>query len=230
MEERHLRSLLQRYRQGEQEIGQELVLQLKPLVAALARRIALSKDYDDLYQAGMIGLFKAADHFNFDSPVKFTTYAVPWIKGEMCSYLQSCRSPVKVSRALRDQLRELSSHREKLSQEMGHEPGVTDLARVMSITPEEVALILEAFQPAALLEESELPLIADQSQETELVNRIILYEGIVRLAPIERRLIKLRFFEERTQQEIADRLALSQRQVSRIEKRILWQLRQYLSQ
>jgi len=230
MEERHLRSLLKRYQQGEQEIGQELVLLVKPLVSALARRIALSKEYEDIFQAGMIGLLKAADRFNLDSPVKFTTYAVPWIKGEMCSCLQSCRSPVKVSRALRAQLRELSSHRKKLLQEIGHEPGVLDLARAMSITPEEVAMILEAFQPAALLEGNELPLTPDQSPETELVNRIILYEGILRLAPMERRLIKLRFFEEKTQQEIANRLALSQRQVSRIEKRILWQLRQYLSQ
>ena len=228
MPEESLREILGRFQAGDAEAGRELALKLKPLVEALAGRIAAAPEVEDYCQVGMIGLLKAARRFRAELQVKFTTFAVAWIKGEMRAYRRKYRSPVKVSRSLWEQSRALARAQEHLVQTLQREPTVTELAREVGITAEEVALALEASLPLASLEEDPPAAREGTSQEEELLDRLALREGMMRLAPMEREIVILRFFRELTQAEIARRLALSQRQVSRLEKRILWQLRQYL--
>lgn len=224
-----MREILRRFQAGDTEAGRELALELKPLVEAMAGRIAAGPaEAEDYRQVGMVGLLKAARRFRMEIPVKFTTFAVAWIKGEMRAYRRKYRSTVKVSRSLWEQSRALARAREDLTQVLQREPTVTELAREVGITAEEVAMALEASLPLASLEDDPPADRKGTSLEEELLNRLALREGMMRLAPMEREIVVLRYFQELTQAEIARRLALSQRQVSRLEKRILWQLRQYL--
>lgn len=223
-----IRALVTRVQWGEEGAGKELVELLSPLVMAFAARLAPPFEREDLYQVGIIGLLKAAARFDVNSPTLFTTYAVYWIQGEIKQYRRSHLGPIKVSRRLREQWLTVERHRLILSQQLGRSPSLSELAEETGFSPEEMALILEAAQPVVPLSEDILPLSAELSEETALVDRISLHEGISRLAPLERALIKSRFFQEKTQKETAERLSLTQRQVSRLEKRILGKLRRYL--
>jgi RNA polymerase sporulation-specific sigma factor len=231
MNEELLRGLLRRFQNGDGEAGGELVARMSPLVSAMAGRAAYGpSETEDCFQVGMIGLLKAARRFNLQAPVKFVTYAVTWIKGEIRTYRRNYQYPLKVSRTLQEQSRALSSLRERLTQVLQRQPTVSELAVKMGISPEEVVLAMEAALPVCSLAE-ELPLGgAAASHEEELLDRLALYESMSKLSPLERKIIELRFFKELTQAEIAQSLALSQRQVSRLEKRILGQLRCYLQQ
>ncbi len=229
MNDEQLRDLLERYQQGEREAGRELALLCDPLVSALANRLAyLAAEVDDYYQVGMIGLLRAAQRFKPEMQVKFTTFAVPWIRGEMLLHRRQYQSSVKVSRTLKEQAGLLNDYREKLTQSLGREPTVSELGKVMKITCEEVALIMESSLP--LISLGEEPLLAKEgvTEEEELIDRLSLQDGIMQLTPMEREIISLRFFQELTQNEIAQTLSLTQRQVSRLEKRILWRLRQFM--
>ena len=229
MKEELLRELLRRYQGGDREAGQELAVQLSPLVSALAVRVAYTPaEVDDFYQVGMLGMLKAAQRFRLSAAVKFTTFAVAWIKGEMRAYNRQYRSAVKVSRSLWEQSRMLNTIREQLMQALHREPTVSELARALGTTPEEVALAMKAALPISTLDE-DLPTTREGiSEEEELLERLSLHDGMTKLAPMERQIIIMRFFKELTQAEVAYTLALSQRQVSRLEKRILGQLRRYL--
>lgn len=227
--EEFLRGLLRRYQNGDGEAGGELVARMSPLVSAMAGRAAYgSAETEDYYQVGMIGLLKAARRFDLQATVKFITYAVIWIKGEIRTYRRSDQFPVKVSRTLRDQSRVLSYLREQLTQTLQRQPTVSELAIKMGITPEEVVLAMEAALPVCSLEEDLTLDGTAANHEEEILDRLTLYESMIKLSPLEREIIELRFFKELTQTEIAQNLALSQRQVSRLEKRILGRLRCYL--
>ncbi|NMA92825.1 MAG: sigma-70 family RNA polymerase sigma factor [Firmicutes bacterium] len=228
MAAKKIRELVIRLQRGEKEAGGELVTLLTPLVRAFAARLAPPSEREDLYQVGIIGLLKAADRFDPGSPTRFTTYAVPWIQGEIKQYRRSHLGPVKVSRRLREQWLTLERQRQKLSQRLGRSPTVSELAQEVEFSPEEIGLILEAAQPALPLAEDMLSLSPGLTEESALVDQISLYEGISRLAPLDRALIEMRFFREQTQAETAKQLSLTQRQVSRLEKRVLNQLKCYL--
>lgn len=229
MPEEQLQALLHRFRQGEAEAGEELFLHLEPLVGAYARRMTCrTAEREDYFQAGMMGLLKAAQRFDPARGVKFTTYAVAWIEGEMRLYRRRTSSILKVSRSLLEQSRRLGGCRERLMQRLHREPTVGEIAAALEIDSEEVALIMESSLPTAPLEEEIFSGREGASEEENLLERLALSEGLMRLAPLERRLINLRFFEELTQAEIAGRLALSQRQVSRFEKRALRRLRSHM--
>jgi RNA polymerase sporulation-specific sigma factor len=224
-----LRALLHRYRGGDDEAAQELTSRVSPLIKGLARRFAAGEaESEDYYQVGMIGLLKAARRFDFDAPVKFTTFAVAWIKGEMLNYRRKHASPVKISRSLWEQSRVLSLCREQLVHQLQREPTVSELSGATGFPVEEIALIMESALPLSALEEETAATREGASQEEELVDRLSLREGMMQLTPIERKIIVLRFFQEQTQAQIGQALTLSQRQVSRLEKRILGQLRRYL--
>lgn len=229
MSEEQLRELLQRFREGEEEAGETLFLHLEPLVSAYARRMACRPgERDDYFQAGMVGLLKAAQRFNPARRVKFVTFAVTWIEGEMRLYRRRNSSVIKVSRSMQEQSRRLNGCRELLMQNLQREPTVGEIARALGIASEEVALIMESSLPLSSLEEEMLTGRDGISEEETLLERLSLCEGMMKLTPLERQLIALRFFDELTQSETAWRLSLSQRQVSRFEKRILRQLRSYM--
>ncbi len=224
-----LQGVLLRLQGGDREAGQELTQCLSPLVNALARRFACGYgETEDYYQVGMIGLLKAARRFDPALQVKFTTFAVSWIKGEMLSYKRRFQSPVKLSRSLWEQSRALSLWRERLVQQLNREPVLSELAQAMGTTVEEIAVVMDAAQPLASLEDDPPAAREGASQEEDLLDRLLLQDGMMKLSPLERRIIMLRFFKEKTQAEIGELLFLSQRQVSRLEKRILRQLRQHL--
>lgn len=227
--EERLRALLQRFQAGEEEAGETLFLHLQPLVSAYARRMACRDgERDDYFQAGMIGLVKAAHRFNPARGVKFITFAVSWIEGEMRLYRRRTISALKVSRSLLEQSRGLASCREQLTQALQREPTVGEIARALGIASEEVVLIMESSLPISSFDEEIFTGREGISEEEELLERLALYEGMMKLTPLERQLIALRFFSELTQAEIAGRLTLSQRQVSRLEKRALRRLRSYM--
>ncbi len=229
MDDEELRALLRRYLDGDEEAARELTSRISPLVKGMARRFACgAAEFEDYYQVGMIGLLKAARRFNFDAPVKFTTFAVAWIKGEMLGYRRKHHSPVKISRALWEQAKALSICRDQLSQQLQREPTVSELSRAAGIPVEDIALIMESSLPLSALEEETAASREGAGQEEELIDRLSLREGIMQLTPIERKIIVLRFFQEQTQAQIGQALTLSQRQVSRLEKRILGRLRRYL--
>ncbi len=228
MMEEQVRALVAGVGRGDEEAGRDLVKLLKPLVMAFAVRLAPPGEREDLYQVGLIGLLKAAARFDAQAPTKFTTFAVSWIQGEIKQHRRSHLGPVKVSRRLREQWLRMERERTALSHRLGRSPTLSELAHETGCTPEEIALIMEAAQPVVPLSEETLPLSAGLNEESELVDRISLYEGLSRLTPLERALIRLRFFQEKTQEETAGRLSLTQRQVSRLEKRILGQLKRFL--
>ncbi|HHX86845.1 MAG TPA: sigma-70 family RNA polymerase sigma factor, partial [Firmicutes bacterium] len=203
MTEQQIRTLVTLVQKGEVDAKSELVKLLSPLVMAFVVRLAPRNEREDLYQVGIIGLLKAAARFDLKSSARFTTYAVPWIQGEMKQYRRTRFSPVKISRCLWEQWLLLEKHRCRLTNQLGRAPSLSELGQQAGFSPEEITLILEAAQPVIPLSEDALPLPEGSTEETELVDRISLYEGISRLAPLERALIKLRFFQERTQEETA---------------------------
>ncbi len=229
MSEEQLQALLHRFQQGEAEAGEVLFRHLEPLVRAYVRRMACcAGEREDYFQVGMMGLLKAAQRFDPARSVKFTTFAVSWIEGEMRMYRRCHGTVLKIGRSLLEQSRRLGRCREQLLQELQREPTVGEIAAALGIDSEEVALIMESSLPVSPLEEELFSGREGASEEENLLERLALNEGLMRLAPLERRLIELRFFKDLTQAETAGRLALSQRQVSRFEKRALHRLRSHM--
>lgn len=230
MSEEEVRDLIERYREGDEEAGERLFVHLRPLVSAYAARMAYrEEEREDYFQAGMIGLLKAVRRFDPRRGIKFITLALTWVEGEMRLYRRRTRSALKVSRSLVEQSRTLASCRERLSQALQREPTVGEIGRAMKIPPEEVALVMESLLPPSPLAEETLAGGEQGAGEQEkLLDRMALQESMARLTPLERRLINLRFFKELTQSETAGCLALSQRQVSRLERRTLQRLRSYI--
>lgn len=221
------RALVALVQTGDKAARSELVEQLTPLVNALAKRLAGPSEREDFFQAGVIGLLKAAQRYNCRRQTRFTTYAVPWIEGEMRAYRRLHRPGLTVSRSAWEKWRALEKARRELTQLRQEEPALSVLAAAIKTSPEEVSLILEASRPVVPLEEADLA--GEGWHEPALLDRLCLDQSLRSLSPLERRLILLRFYEEQTQAEIARRLELSQRQVSRLEKRILHRLRQLLT-
>ncbi len=229
MTEEELRELLRRFRKGDEQAGEKVLLQLQPLVRAYARRMAFREgEEEDYFQVGMIGLLKAAQRFNPDRGVKFVTFALSWIEGEMRLYRRETRTAFKMSRSLIEQSRRLAFCREQLTQSLKREPAVGEIAHAMGVSVEEIALIMESALPLSPFDEAELTDREGLSEQEKLLERMALHESMIRLTPLEQRLIALRFYKELTQSEIAGRLTLSQRQVSRLEKRALHRLRAFL--
>lgn len=189
-------------------------------------------EYDDMFQAGCIGLIKACDGFDLERGFCFSTYAVPVILGEIKRMFRDGGS-VKVSRGVKELSLKIRNECEKAVKRGDGEPTVACLAELLSVTPEEITEALCATQPTVSLtyeseeEVCELDLAVNDNGDM-LTDRLLLDEVLARLPGEDSRLIKLRYFEGKTQQEIATALSMTQVQVSRSEKRILGRLRQLL--
>ncbi len=191
-------------------------------------------EYDDLFQAGCIGLIKATDGFDAERGLCFSTYAVPVILGEIKRMFRDGGS-VKVSRSLRELASKIKYEQEKALKENGKDLSVAELAVRLSVTPEEVAESLNATQPTvSLTYESEDGTyevdLAVENNGDMLTDKLMLSELIARLPENERALLKLRYFEYKTQNETAKALKMTQVQVSRAEKKILKSLRYMLNE
>ena len=199
------------------------------------RFVGRGVEMEDLIQIGSIGLLKAVDHFNASFEVKFSTYAVPMIAGEIKRYLRD-DGILKVSRSLKENCVRIYSAREKLEKELGREPVMEEIAQSAQLSVDEVVMSLESGAEVESLHKiiyqgdgNDISLM-DRLQEKEngqdaALNRIFLDEILKKLDARERQLIYMRYFKDMTQTEIAAEMGISQVQVSRMEKRILKQLK-----
>ena len=233
------RELLLRSKQGDSVAREELIYGNLRLVLSIIQRFSGRKENpDDLFQVGCIGLVKAVDNFNTELDVKFSTYAVPMIIGEIRRYLRDNNS-VRISRSVRDLAYRALQMREELTREREYEPTVEEIATRLGEDKAAVARAMEAIvEPISLYEPvySEngdsiyvMDQLSDTSAEDEhWVENIALQEAMKRLSDRERRIIELRFYQGKTQMEIAESIGISQAQVSRLEKGALARMRSHL--
>lgn len=232
-------TLIDRAHQGDKEARDQLVLDNMGLIWSIVRRFqGRGAEMEDLFQIGSIGLLKAIDKFDLSYEVRFSTYAVPMITGEIKRFLRD-DGMIKVSRSLKEMGIKARAAREALTYSLGREPTVEEIAQKIGASKEEVAASMEAgaeveslYKSVQKQDESGLCLmdkIEDQNQDHEkLLNHMVLEELIEQLGDKEKEIILRRYYENQTQTEIAKALNISQVQVSRLEKRILRQMREKL--
>ena len=230
------RDLLQRSQAGDTEARNELICGNLRLVLSIIQRFTGRKEnMDDLFQVGCIGLIKAVDHFNLDLDVKFSTYAVPMIIGEIRRYLRDNNS-IRISRSVRDLAYRSLQVREKWIREKETEPTVDEIAKELGEGREDVLRAMEAIvEPISLYEPvfSEngdslyvMDQLSDSGSSDEIwLENIALKEALKKLSERERTIIQLRFYGNKTQMEIAEEIGISQAQVSRLEKGALERIR-----
>ena len=233
-------ALFQRILQGDEEAREQYIKGNLRLVLSVIQRFSSSNEnVDDLFQIGFIGLIKAIDNFDITQNVRFSTYAVPMILGEVRRYLRDNNS-IRVSRSLRDTAYKAIYAREGLTRKNSREPTLMEIAQEIGISKEDITYALDAIQsPVSLYEpiytDGGDPLyVMDQikdktSSEEHWVEEISLREAMNRLPGRERHIIDLRFFEGKTQTEVAEEIHISQAQVSRLEKNALKTMRNYLN-
>lgn len=230
-------ALLGRVHQGDKEARDILVEKNMGLVHSIARRFQnRGVEMEDLVQIGSIGLLKAINKFDLTYEVRFSTYAVPMITGEIKRFLRD-DGMVKVSRSLKEEAARIYAVREVFMGEQGREPTLEELAEELQLTREEVILAMESAAQIESLQktiyqsdgsdialEDKLPF--EKNQQEEVLDRMLLEQMLGSLNTEERELIYLRFFKERTQSNIAKKMGMSQVQVSRMEKKILRRMRE----
>lgn len=233
-------ALFQRILAGDKEAREQYIKgNLRLVLSVIQRFSGNNENVDDLFQIGCIGLIKAIDNFDITQNVKFSTYAVPMILGEVRRYLRDNNS-IRVSRSLRDTAYKAIYTREHLLKQNQKEPTILEIAKELGLSKEEVAYALDAIQsPVSLFEpvytDGGDPLfvmdqISDKKNvEENWVEEISLNEAMKRLPERERHIIDMRFFEGKTQMEVAEEIHISQAQVSRLEKNALKSMRGYLS-
>ena len=234
-------ALLRRVKQGDEQARQELICgNLRLVLAAVKRFAGRSENVDDLFQVGCIGLIKALDNFDVTQNVRFSTYAVPMIIGEIRRYLRD-NNPIRVSRSLRDTAYKALQARDRLVSEMNREPSVGEIAKALDVPEEDVVLALEAIQdPVSLFEPiyndgGDAIYIIDQVKDprhtdSQWLENLAVSEALRRLTEREQSILRMRFFEGRTQMEVAGEIGISQAQVSRLEKNALQHMRKYVSE
>ncbi len=235
-----MRELLVKMRQGERSARDQLVQGNLRLVLSVIQRFNNRGEYvDDLFQVGCIGLMKAIDNFDLSQNVKFSTYAVPMIIGEIRRYLRD-NNPIRVSRSLRDIAYKALQVRDQLVARYAKEPTITEIAQELNLPREEVVYALDALQePMSLFEpiyhDGGDPIfvmdqISDEKhRDAEWLEGISIREAMQKLNDREKLILTLRFFEGRTQMEVADEIGISQAQVSRLEKAALKHMRRYIA-
>lgn len=235
-----MKELFRRMENGEEEARQELINgNLRLVLSVLQRFKNRGENLDDLFQVGCIGLMKAVDNFALEHNVHFSTYAVPMIIGEIKRHLRD-NNAVRVSRSLKTLAQKAQQVREDLTRRFLREPTIQEIALELAVAPEEVVLAYQASNDPLSLYDPVfndttdpvyvMDLVSDQKHTAELwVEDITLRQALEILTDRERRVLESRFFEGRTQTEIASEIGVSQAQVSRIEKAALRQVRRHLS-
>lgn len=230
-----MRKLFKELQSGELSAREKLVNGNLRLVLSVIQRFNNRGEYvDDLFQVGCIGLMKSIDNFDLGQNVKFSTYAVPMIIGEIRRYLRD-NNPIRVSRSLRDIAYKALQVKEKLMSQTSREPTAEEIAKVLEVPHEEIVFALDAIQdPVSLFEpiynDGGDPIyVVDQlsdekNKDTQWIDEIALKEGMRRLNEREKLIIRKRFFQGKTQMEVADEIGISQAQVSRLEKAAIKQM------
>lgn len=241
LSEGETKDLLQRAKDGDEQARERLVNCNLRLVFNLVRRFEnRGYELEDLFQIGTIGLMKAIDKFDLSYNVKFSTYAVPMIVGEIRRFLRD-DNPVKVSRSQKKVAYEINRKREELTKELGREPLISEVAEAVGLRMDEVISALEAIQMPTSIHETLYQddgdpiylidqLKSDKDDGASWFDKIALKELLVKLPEKHRKVILLRFFYDKTQTEVAEIIGLSQVQVSRIERQALAGIRQLIGQ
>ncbi len=239
LKEKEKMELLREMQQGNKAAREQLIKgNLRLVLSVIQRFSGRGENPDDLFQVGCIGLMKAIDHFDITQPVRFSTYAVPMIIGEIRRYLRD-NSPVRVSRSLKDLAYRAMQAREKLTDKLGREPDIIEISQEMGQPKEEVVLALESIvDPVSLYEPvfSEggdtiyvMDQVADGSGGDEnWIQEMSIREALDNLNERERQIIYLRFFKGKTQMEVSAEIGISQAQVSRVEKGALSKVKRNL--
>lgn len=231
-------ALLEKIKQGDEKARDELINGNLRLVLSVIQRFAgRGENPDDLFQVGVIGLIKSIDNFDTSLGVRFSTYAVPMIIGECKRYLRD-NSQIRVSRSMRDLAYRAMKAKEKLTNEKSREPTIEEIAAEVGMPREDVVLSLEAIsEPVSLYEPvfSDggdtifiMDQIGDKNDDINWLNEIALKEAICQLGQREKRILNLRFFQGKTQVEVASEIGISQAQVSRLEKGALSKIKNQL--
>ncbi len=229
--------LIRQSQAGDKEAKEQLIKENSGLIWNVVRRF-MGRGYEteDLYQIGAIGLIRAIDKFNFEYEVKFSTYAVPLISGEIKRFLRD-DGMIKVSRTLKENQWKIKRVMEKLQKEKGREPAVEEIAEELSMEPEEIMLSMEAVVEVESMDQSiygkdgnEISLkdrvASAKNEQEELMDKLFLQQLLGTLDERDRMLIILRYFENKTQNQVAEILGISQVQVSRLEKKILRRMKE----
>ncbi|WP_417899946.1 RNA polymerase sporulation sigma factor SigF [Bacillus haimaensis] len=234
LKDHEVKELIKKSQDGEQEARDLIVSKNMRLVWSVVQRF-MNRGYepDDLFQIGCIGLLKSVDKFDLSYDVKFSTYAVPMIIGEIQRFIRDDGS-VKVSRSLKEVANKIRKAKDELSKRYGRVPTINEIAEFLEITAEEVVLAQEAARAPSSIHETVyendgdpitlLDQIADHS-ENRWFDKIALKEAIEELDEREKLIVYLRYYKDQTQTEVAQRLGISQVQVSRLEKKILVQMK-----
>jgi len=228
--------LLRRTKKGDMEAREKLIAgNLRLVLSVLQKFDRRGENADDLFQVGCIGLIKAIDNFNVDLDVKFSTYGVPMIVGEIRRYLRD-NSAMRVSRSMRDTAYKVLQAKEKFMSEHQREPAIEEIAQMLDTKREDVVFALEAISdPVSLYEpvysdNGDAVCVMDQVKDNKntdehWLDRIALQDAVDRLPERERKILALRFFQGKTQMEVSAEVGISQAQVSRLEKNALEQIR-----
>ena len=232
--------LIERAQAGEKEARKVLIEQNLGLVHHIVKRFTgRGIEAEDLFQIGTIGLMKSIDKFDTHFEVKFSTYAVPLIAGEIKRFLRD-DGMVKVSRSLKETAYKVYSVREQMMNEHGIEPTIEELASSLEIEKEDIVLALEAGSEVESIYKTIYQndgnsiylidkLVSSEDESRQAVDRLALEELLGQLEEKERSIIRMRYFEDKTQTEIAGFLGISQVQVSRIEKKVLTKMREQMN-
>ena len=231
--------LFLKIKSGDKKAREEFVQGNLRLVLSVIQRFGnRGENSDDLFQVGCIGLIKAVDNFDLSQNVQFSTYAVPMIIGELRRYLRD-NTPIRVSRSLKDIAYKALYVKEKLTNTNSKEPTIDEIAKEMDVPKEDVVFALDAIcEPVSLYEPiyhdgGEAIYVMDQVKDTKntdenWIESIAVSEAMKHLSSREKHILSLRFFNGKTQMEVADEIGISQAQVSRLEKSALKHMRKYV--
>lgn len=230
-----LEELLAKAKAGDKEASEALVQENAGLIWSVARRfIGRGTETDDLYQLGCLGFLKAVEGFDLQFGTQFSTYAVPKIAGEIRRFLRDDGS-VKVSRGLKEQAAAIKAMRTKLTALLGREPSVQEISNQTGLSPEEIAIAETATAATESIHQESGEegftlenVLTDTESEERMVEKIALRQAVERLPERERMVIQLRYFHGLTQQRAAKVMGVSQVQISRIEKKALEKLRDFM--
>lgn len=237
--EAEMMEMIEKVKAGDKETRDKFIQGNLRLVLSVIQRFSnRGENPDDLFQVGCIGLIKALDNFDTGHGVKFSTYAVPMIIGEIRRYLRDNNS-IRVSRSMRDLAYKSLQARETLANRLQREPTVMEIADELGAKREDVVMALESIQePVSLFEpvfhdDGDAIYVMDQVQDTKntdvkWIENLSLSEAMKKLTPRERHILNMRFFEGKTQMEVAKEISISQAQVSRLEKNALKYMRKYV--
>lgn len=234
-----MQELFKKIKAGDMEAREKFIQGNLRLVLSIIQRFnRRGENVDDLFQVGCIGLIKAIDNFDLNQNVRFSTYAVPMIIGEIRRYLRD-NNPIRVSRSLRDIAYKALQARDQLVNKNLKEPTITEIAKELNLPKEEIVFALDAIQePISLFEPIfhdsgdaiyVMDQVKDEKSEDEVwLQEIMIKEAISKLNKRERHILNLRFYEGKTQMEVAEEIGISQAQVSRLEKNALRQMRKLI--